>query len=299
LESCPRTLIKRIKEDDLNRILEAGVNRLSIGVQTFNDKILRIAGREHSGKEAQNAVKLARKNGFKNINVDMMIGLPGQSLKTLYRDLEILGELQPESLTLYHLRLKSHVPMYDLLMENRGYFPSEEDSLKMDLMFRDFMNCLGYDEDPINWFNKSPKYRYQHQFDKWEDKKDLIAVGPSAYSFLNNTQYFNHSELDDYYSSLEAGIMPVDVGATLPNDELSRRHMIFKLKTKEGVSKKEHKQLFNVTVDDEFGTQLTALEKLGLVENTPDRVSLTTKGALFADEVARQFYSDEVNRRLQ
>jgi oxygen-independent coproporphyrinogen III oxidase len=298
LESCPRSLIRGISDDGLARVLDAGVNRLSMGVQTFDDRVLRIAGREHTGAEALKAYGLAKEAGFGNANLDMMIGLPGQDDNTLRADLKRLEGLMPESVTLYHLRLKSTVPLYDMFLRDEGFFPGEDASLMMDVTFREYMGCLGYGEDPVNWFNRSPGYRYRHQMDKWRDEADLVAFGPSAYSFMNGVQYYNHSGLADYYGAIEAGRPPISCGARLGGEELRRRHVIFAIKTRDGVVKADYEGRFGSRLEDDFPSEVAALAGNGLAQDGPDSLELTEKGMLFADEVSRMFYSRRVDGLL-
>ncbi|MFH1403794.1 MAG: coproporphyrinogen-III oxidase family protein [Candidatus Altiarchaeota archaeon] len=298
LESCPKSIIRRVGEGGFGGLIDKGVSRLSIGIQSFNNKVLNIAGRKHTGRQAKQSVKLARDAGFGNINVDMMIGLPGQDTSNIHRDLEYLSMLEPESLTLYHLRLKSSVPMYDLLMEDSGRFPDIESSLTMDLMYRTYLDGLGYHEDPVNWFNKQKKYEYRHQLDKWGDKTDLVALGVAGYSHLNNTQYYNHCRLEDYYNMLDQNRPPVHVGKKIPAAEQGRRHVIFRIKTRAGVDKKEYAEKYGASIDEEFAGILQTLAEQDLIHDTQDHVRLTDKGILFADEIARLFYSPEVDQRL-
>ncbi len=296
IESCPKTLLERIQEDGFSDIQDHGANRISVGVQSFNDRILDIANREHTGEEAAAAVQAAREAGFGNINIDLMNGLPAQTLETLYEDLESTAELAPESVTTYHLRLKSHVPMHDLLMRHSGYFPSPKTSLLMDLMTRECLRTMGYDEDPINWFNKRPRYAYRHQIQKWKHQTDLLAFGVSAYSYLNRTQYYNRLGLLDYAKDIRKGRLPIYVGRRLPPGEQRRRTAIFALKTKDGVDKKAYALRYGREFADEHRKKTSWLKKLGLLEETSAKVRLTEKGRLFADEIARQFYSPQVNK---
>ncbi|MBU0762384.1 MAG: hypothetical protein KKD39_05110, partial [Candidatus Altiarchaeota archaeon] len=111
-------------------------------------------------------------------------------------------------------------------------------------------------------------------------------------------QYYNHLSLKDYVKNIKAGRLPIYVGKQLPPEEQKRRHIIFSLKIRDGIDKKQYRSQFKKEFTDEFHKKLKHLHELGLIEETNSRVRLTEKGLLFPDEIAKQFYSDEVSRKL-
>ena len=236
-ESCPETLIKEDGDAKLKLLLEKGVNRLSIGIQSFDDEVLKTAGRNHNAREAFMALRLARNCGFKNINIDLMIGLPDQTLQSWSETLSKVEELKPESITAYHLRIKSIVPFFNLFKNQLERFPSDNNILTMDVMIRKKLSDLSYKENPANWFNKESKFIYHHQEQKWKETAELLALGVSSYSFINNVQYYNYSNLKDYFEAIDNGKLPIHKGIKLDEKEQIIRKIIFGLKMADGIEK--------------------------------------------------------------
>ncbi len=285
VESCPSSLIDGLSNDNLSDIIDSGVNRLSVGVQSFHDPVLRIANRSHSGQHAINAVQMAYENGFHNLNIDMMIGLPGQNTEILHKDMEILSDLPNKSITLYIMRLKSSVPMYDLLMEHSGKFPSEEENLYLTHLFREYMSCMGYSEDPVNWFSKEGG-EYMHQIDKWTGRTDVLALGVAGYSYLNGIQFYNVCDQEEYHQRIKKGITPVECGIILDEEQKKERYALFTMKTNNGADKKEYQTLYNSTIKKDF-PKIHELIKKGLINESENNLSLTEKGRILPDETVK------------
>lgn len=290
-ESCPETLITKDGDKKLRKLLEKGVNRLSIGVQSFDDKVLKTAGRSHNAKEAITAFKLARATGFKNINIDLMIGLPDQTLENWNETLSQTKELMPESITAYHLRLKPIAPMFHLFQKQLERFPSDQDDLLMNIMIREKLSKLGYKENPASWFNKEPKYIYKHQRQKWQYEAELLAIGVSSYSFINNIQYYNYSDLKNYFSNLEYGKLPIWKGFKLNKKEQIARKIIFGLKMVEGIEKEKY-----YNFDEE---KFNKLKDVGLLEINKNIKLVWPKGFIFSEEICSQFYTEEIKKLLE
>jgi oxygen-independent coproporphyrinogen-3 oxidase len=287
-ESSPETLIKKDGDKKLKILLKEGANRLSIGIQSLDDEVLKTAGRRYNAKEAIMAFELARKSGFTNINVDLMIGLADQTLQTWNETLNKVEKLMPESINLYHCRLKHFVPFFRLLQKQPERFPSEETQILMDIMLREKLSKLGYKTNPALWFSKKSEYVYQHQKQKWQHKAELLGLGVSAYSFMNNTQYYNYKNLKKYLEVLDNNKFPIWKGLKLNPKEQIARKIIFGLKMAEGIDKSEYYNLFK--------NQFDKFKKLGLLEIN-DRIKFTQKGLIFVDEVCKEFYSEKVKKQ--
>lgn len=174
IEVGPETLVGKQGEKKLRTLLQNGVNRLSIGFQTFDDDILTLIWRRHNSKQAASVYKLARKVGFKNINIDLIPGLPDQTLKIWKNDLIQISKLNPESITCYPLSIKQNAAIWQMYQKEQQRFPSRESVILMQIMAQVFFSKLGYSEMPAGWFvKKSEKMFPTYKFTKSEDQLAL------------------------------------------------------------------------------------------------------------------------------
>jgi len=285
VEGSPETL----DESKLKTLVEQGVNRLSIGIQSFEDPLLRFIGRRHDSKQAIEKFMLAKKY-FNNINIDVMYGLPTQKLEDWKHTLNNLIKLKPSSITTYYTRVKPNTPLWTLLKISPNIFPSEEEVNQMHRIAIKSLTKIGYKQNPLDWFNL-PGKKHQQQIQKWQENAELLALGISSYSFMNNYQYYNFDSLPDYYRAIDQGRLPITMGKKLSKEELIRRKVIFGLKIlPDGVEiNKEDYGLLKEMIEE--------LTKQGFVKFQNNHLSLTEKGILVADEVCAQFFSDEVKER--
>ena len=223
IESSPETLTAK----KLFSYLEYGINRISIGVQDFNDDILRFVMRRHTGKMAIEAIEKARKAGFKKINIDLIYGLPRQTINHWKNNLSIISKLRPEYITIYHLRREKGTVIATL---KKSEFPSKEEIIKMYLEGLNRLKELGYIQIAPDQF-ASPGNIFEQQENKWKVGKELIGLGASGYSFFNGFVYYNARSIKDYSKLVQEGKLPVWLGKEVSAKELMRRTLIFGLKT--------------------------------------------------------------------
>jgi len=294
IEAGPETIIGKEGEEKLKILLQNGVNRLSIGFQTFDDNILKLLKRRHNSKQAIECYNLAKKVGFKNINIDLIPGLPDQTLEIWQNDLEQISKLEPASVTCYPLSIKQTAGIYVLYQNERQRFPSRENVIVMHIMANEFFNKLSYVQRPVWWYTKTPEYVYRQQIHKWSELGEQLALGVSGYSFINNFQYFNYRTVPQYLEAVNNNNLPIWKGAKLSKEDLARRMILFGLKT--GLSKKLFQSKFGKMPKDVFKEIWEKLESLGFIKEDKEIIQLTYKGKLFADEVSKEFYSEEVKK---
>ncbi|MCX6803152.1 MAG: radical SAM family heme chaperone HemW [Candidatus Diapherotrites archaeon] len=290
VESSPETLDK----EKLKILLEKGVNRLNIGVQTFNDSVLRLILRRHNSKQAIESFKLARDVGFTNINIDLIRNLPDMTVEKTLTDLNIIAELMPESVSVYPLIIKPTAPIKKLYTKEPKRFPDDKTAFLTHLIIMEKLQQLGYEHNPIDWFHLNSKV-YTQQIQKWEEGINALSFGVSAYSYVNNIQYCNAMNLTEYYSFIEKGKIPVCRGEKLSKEEQLNRKFVFGLKTKidKGLIGKEVEK-----VSCEIKSKMDEYKRLGLIEEDEKYIKLSLKGILLAEEVCSGFYSKEVMGRL-
>jgi len=291
VESSPETQT----EEKLITLLNNNVNRLSLGVQTFNDEILRLLLRRHDSKQAIDAYQNAKDVGFKNVNLDIIRSLPDITPETFLKDLEIIEDLKPESLTCYHSILKSSAAMRHLYVREPWRFPDEQTSYLLHLMVIKKMASLDYNQNPNDWFHRKSKV-YNQQIQKWKEMINLLGFGVSAYSLINNIQFHNSSDLSTYKNCVDNGKSPVNVGLYLSKDEQMHRKFIFGLKTE--IDKAEFQKDFG-PIRNSIRTKLDKYKNLDLIYENDEIVKLTEKGILLADEICTKFYSDSILQQLR
>lgn len=297
VEAGPETIIGKDGEERLKILLQNGVNRLSIGFQTFNDDILKLLRRRHNSKQAIDSYNLSKKVGFENINIDLIPGLPEQTLEIWQNDLEQIEELKPSSITCYPLSIKKTAAIWPIYQKERQRFPSREDVIIMHIMANGFFYGLGYTQRPTWWYTKTPDYVYKQQIHKWSELGRQLALGVSGYSFINDFQYTNYRTVPEYLEAVESNNLPIWKGIKLSEEDLMRRLILFGLKT--GLSKELFELKFGRKPKDVFKDTWKKLEKLGLIEKDNEIIKLSYKGTLFADEVSREFYSDKVKMLIR
>ncbi len=220
-------------------------NRISIGIQTFNEQTLRLLKRRHTAGQAISAVKECRMAGFQNISIDLMYGLPGETPESWKADLEQAISLNVEHISAYHLIYEEGTPLYEMLQKHKVEEVDEESSVDFFALMIDRLTQAGFQHYEISNFCKPDMYS-QHNSSYWTGKK-YLGCGPSAHSFNGSTRQWNVSSLDKYIAGIEKGIPDFDIEeldvTTRYND-----FVITSLRTMWGLSLNR--------LEEEFGTEL-------------------------------------------
>ena len=197
-----------ITRENLKSLKEIGINRLSIGIQSFQDHILKFIGRDHTGNDAIKIFKESREVGFENISVDLMFGIPNQNLDDLKKDLELIKELSPENISIYSLIWEEGTLFWSKLQ--KGILFEMDQDLEADMFeyIIDFLTDLGYIHYEISNFSKENMYG-KHNIKYWENK-EFIGVGLSASEYLNGIRTSNVKNFHKYYYSLKNKKKPID-----------------------------------------------------------------------------------------
>jgi oxygen-independent coproporphyrinogen-3 oxidase len=264
---------------------DSGVSRLSIGAQSWHDDALRLCGRAHTAAQIEQAFTDARAAGFANINIDLLLGLPQYTTELFAADLKRTLALRPECVTVYPLYIQPSSAMSKL---SRSLFADTETMMLWSLFEREFMASASYTEFPVHYFVRSPERVLRQWRDRWESGTELIGIGVSSYGFFNRTQYHNHMRLGDYAAAVGRGALPIWRFATLDNDELIRRRLVFQTKT--GRIGAELPMRFPKLADE--------LQGLGLVTAADGGYALSEVGRLFSEEICLRFYSARVQEAI-
>ncbi|HNR66358.1 MAG TPA: radical SAM family heme chaperone HemW, partial [Atribacterota bacterium] len=283
VEANPGTIDK----EKMERLLQSGVNRISLGAQSFNNKALKKLGRIHTKEDNIAAYQLARSAGFKNINVDIMFGLPGQSKKEFENVLTELMLLKPEHISLYALSVESGTPLDNTIKTGKTRLPCDDFCNKLFLSASDYFSEYGYEHYEISNFAQSAK-RCIHNELYWKNRA-YLSIGAGATSYIDNKRYQNYQELNQYIYLLENGILPIRYQEVLPLKERMAETIILNLRMMEGLEKKAFHSLFNITVEDIYYQSLHNLKEQGLLTESNTHYFLTKKGILLANNVFMEF----------
>jgi oxygen-independent coproporphyrinogen III oxidase len=266
---------------------EAGVNRLSMGVQVLDDVMLKKLGRIHTSEGAIESYRLAREADFRNINLDFIIGLPGQDLSHLEGVLSLLLVLEPmpEHLSVYTLIVEENTPLYTGVRRGLISVPPDDDVADMYLRTGQRLAQAGYRQYEIsNWTRGEP---CRHNLIYWHDQR-YLAFGPGAHGYWGDTRYSTVLGPDEYIRRVRSGESVI-----ASQDEVDLRtemgeFMMLGLRLNAGIPKSEFKRRFGVEVEEVFAPELERLEVQGLLEPGPV-MRLTDHGRLLGNEVFGAF----------
>ena len=234
-----------VTEEKLVDYKVAGINRISIGLQTTNDSILKEIGRVHSFEEFQKAYELVKKVGFEDVNVDLMFGLPKQTLKDVEDSLRYLIEINP-----------THISCYSLIVHENIFkdLPSDEDEREMYYLTKRMLNDAGYEQYEISNFAKKG-YESKHNLAYW-NQKEYIGLGAGASSYYNGERYANEGNIERYISKINSTEEIKNIEEVETKESKLREYIILKLRLTEGVCIEECNSKFEVEIQEVFAREI-------------------------------------------
>lgn len=283
-EANPGTL----DEGYLASLRGLGVNRLSLGVQSFDDGLLRLLGRIHTSGQAAETYRLARRAGFANINLDLIYGLPTQTRPQWQETLEHGLALGPDHLSLYALTLEEGTPLHAQVA--RGELPQPDPDLAADmyLLAQETLAGAGYRHYEIsNWAR--PGHECRHNLTYWRNGP-YLGFGAGAHSWFGGRRYYNVLSPQEYIQRLSDGASPLAESEEIDEALEMAETMILGLRlVEEGVSFEGFARRFGQEMETVYREELKELRELGLIEVTEERVRLTERGRLLGNEVFERF----------
>ena len=278
-----------VNEEKLKKYKEYGINRLSIGLQSANDKILKKIGRIHDYKQFEETFFYARKCGFKNINVDLMIGLPTQAVEDVKQTLEKIIQKNPEHISVYSLIIEEGTIIEKLINENKLQLPDEETER---IMYWTVVNELkenGYNQYEISNFSKKT-YESKHNTNCWKQKQ-YIGLGTSAHSYLNKKRYSNTNNIEEYIKNIQENNISKNITIHEEQTEEStmNEYMLLGLRMIQGININEFKQKFKIDPTIKYKEILEKLQKENLIQITKTSIKLTKQGINFGNIVWEEF----------
>jgi oxygen-independent coproporphyrinogen-3 oxidase len=285
--------------DYLRALRALGINRLSLGVQSLHDPLLRVLGRTHTAAEAYQCFNTARRTGFDNINLDFIFGLPGQTLEQWQQTLDTVAAWGTEHFSLYSLILEESTPMYAQVTSGHVSLPDNDDTAAMYESAIEYLGAAGYTQYEIsNWARQTlaapaptpPAYACQHNLAYWLNS-DYLAAGAGAHGHLFPQRYANICGIDAYIASVRAGQRPLAEQLDLTQRDLCAETMFMGLRLHSGVAFAHFRARCGVDMHDVFDPLLCNLCAQGLLERTTTGVRLTPRGRMLGNQVFAHFVS--------
>lgn len=268
----------------LKKYKECGINRLSIGLQSTEDRLLKKIGRIHNYNDFLATYNLAREVGFDNINVDLMIGLPGQTIEDVKSSLNKVINLNPSHISVYSLIVEENTIIYNLIEQNKIVLPDEELERNMYWYVKNYLELGGYEHYEISNFAKNGK-KSLHNLDCW-NQKEYVGFGVSAHSYLNRKRFCNIGVLEEYIKDFKNTKEVQEVQSFY---ETKQEYMLLGLRKIKGVCISDFKNKFGENPIFLFKNELNKLIEEGLLEITTNNIKLTNKGLNFANLVWEEF----------
>ena len=285
IEINPGTVNRR----KLNTYYKAGINRLSIGLQSTNDKLLKQLGRVHDFEDFLETVRLANTIGFSNINADCMIGLPNQTIYDVEETLNVLINLRLTHISVYSLIVEPNTPLEKKINSGELKLPDEEIERYMYWFAKRKLEENGYLHYEISNFAK-PLFRSKHNLDCW-NQKEYKGFGVSASSYENGIRYTNISNIEKYVENVQNGQFKRNyiVEEKQDREAMMKEYMLLGLRKITGVSINQFRKKFGTIPIFKYNKEITKLTNEGLIESNGINIRLTKKGLDLANLVWEEF----------
>lgn len=272
--------------DKIAVLKNSAVNRVSLGVQTFDDKMLKKIGRSHLEKDIYENIDRLKLAGFDNISIDLIYALPGQTMEQVKENVAKAIELDIPHMSLYSLILENHTVFMNRMRRGKLPLPKEELEAEMFEYIIAELERAGFEHYEISNFSK-PSFESRHNLMYW-DNAEYYGIGAGASGYVNGIRYKNHGPIRHYISAVEEG------NARITEEHLSQKErmeeeMFLGLRKKSGVSMVRFEEKFGRSFDGLYGEIVRELVQQGLMQIENDRVRMTKRGLFLGDTVAERF----------
>jgi oxygen-independent coproporphyrinogen III oxidase len=261
------------------------INRLNIGVQSFDDNILKFLGRRHNSAEAISAIDDSMKAGFDNIGIDLIYGVHGQKIPLWKKTIQQALSYAPEHISCYQLSLETGIPLYNKYVLQNIKLPAEKEQLKFFHTTADELEKAGYIHYEVSNFTRQDKFKSRHNQKYWQHVP-YLGLGPAAHSFLGNRRWWNTSAVKTYLKEIAQDKIPVENSETLSAEQLQLEALFLGLRTKAGIDLKRYKTRYGVDLLADKKTIIDTLIKNKLVELKNGFLRPTRAGMDVADSLA-------------
>ncbi|MEK3995615.1 radical SAM family heme chaperone HemW [Psychrobacillus sp. FSL K6-2365] len=264
-----------------------GVNRLSMGVQTFDQDLLKVLGRTHSNDHVYEVIEYAKQTEFPSISIDLMYGLPNQTMEQWKASLQEAFRLKIPHISAYSLLVEPKTIFYNLLSKGKLSLPGEDLEAEMYSYLLEEMKNHGYTQYEISNFAYEGK-ESKHNLLYWNND-EYIGLGAGAHGYVNGVRYSNHGPLKKYMQTIDLGEKPLMMQKEVTKVEKMEEEMFLGLRKNEGVSLEKFEGRYGITLHDIYGKELDELLQKELIIIQDNFVRLTTRGRFIGNEVFQYF----------
>lgn len=275
-----------VTKEKAELLKKKGINRISIGLQSSQNHILKKIGRVHDFNTFKSAYQILREVGFNNINIDVMYGLPLQTTEELSETLDIVTKLKPEHLSVYSLILEEGTIIEDMIEKGRVSLPKEDELLSMMKLVKDKLNQNNYIRYEISNYALEG-LESKHNFKYW-NFSEYVAVGVSASGFEDGIRYTNTSDINEYIQKINNNISPKEVVHKNSKEENIEEFIFMGLRTNRGVNLDSYQNIFNEKITDRFKDVIEKYRSLNLIKMDDHTLVLTPE----AFDVSNYIMSD-------
>jgi len=275
-----------LDQEKIAVLKDSPVNRVSLGVQTFNDRMLKQIGRSHSEKDIYENIANLKKAGFDNISIDLIYALPKQTMEDVKTNVAKAIALDIPHMSLYSLILENHTVFMNRMRRGKLPLPKEDLEAEMFDYIIAELEKAGFEHYEISNFSK-PGFESRHNLMYW-DNAEYYGIGAGASGYVDGVRYKNHGPIRHYLQAVEAGNARVQEEALTLNEKMEEE-MFLGLRKKSGVSKKRFEEKFGLSFEDQYGAVVAKLTEQGLLVPDRDIVRMTKQGLFLGDTVAEKF----------
>lgn len=282
LETNPGT----VDRQKLTAFRKAGVNRLSVGIQSFHEDDLKFLTRIHSAGQAMACINDAYEAGFENVSLDLIFALPGQTMERWRSNLETAMALRPTHISCYSLIVEENTPLHRMVAAKQVTPLAPERDAELYEYTIGFLASYGYEQYEVSNFSK-PGFRSKHNSRYW-DHGNYLGFGPSAHSFWNGTRWWNLSNVVKYAESLESGAIPVGGQETLTKEQQKEEEVFLGLRSL-GIDLESFKERHGIDLASVHGDTISRLVESRLATSDGKFLRLTARGYALCDEICTEF----------
>jgi len=284
IEANPGT----INKEKLLAYKSIGVNRISLGIQSFEDEELKFLGRIHNSSIAVKCIKDVYEAGFENLNLDLIFATPIQTVVTWEKTLRKAIEFQPAHISCYNLTIEPNTPLHDMIRTGRILPLNDDEQAKLYEFTINFLTASGYDQYEVSNFARK-NFKCIHNLNYW-NHGNYLGFGPSSHSFMNNKRWWNIANLHEYMVKLESGKLPIAGEEILTEEQLIEEAIFLGLRS-EGIDFEKFKKSFKRDFLSDYNISIENLVNDGYLKIDAHRLCLTPKGYVFCDEICGKLLS--------
>ena len=272
--------------DKIAVLKESQVNRVSLGVQTFDNKMLKKIGRSHQEQDIYDNIRHLKQAGFDNISIDLIYALPGQTMDQVKENVAKAIDLDIPHMSLYSLILENHTVFMNRMRRGKLPLPKEELEAEMFEYIIEELEKAGFEHYEISNFSK-PGFESRHNLVYW-DNAEYYGLGAGASGYVDGIRYKNHGPIRHYLEAVEAGKARI-TEEHLTLEEKMEEELFLGLRKKTGVSKARFEEKFGISFDQRYGEVVASLTEQGLLVPDDKQVRMTKRGLFLGDTVAEKF----------